>query len=114
METLSQKQRRFTMMIAKLIEFAYSSGFELSFGDAYRDPRLHGNMGFKKGYGAPSSCHKLRLAVDFNLFINGKYQTDSEAFRPLADYWKSLAPDARAGIDWQDGNHFSLEHDGYK
>ena len=37
-ETLGQKQRRFTGMIAQLIAFAYASGYELTPGDAYRDP----------------------------------------------------------------------------
>lgn len=39
-ETLGQKQRRFTRMIAQLIEYACQNGYELTFGDAYRDPRV--------------------------------------------------------------------------
>lgn len=39
--TLGQKQRTFTRMIGLLIEYAYQQGFELTVGDAYRDPRLH-------------------------------------------------------------------------
>ena len=34
-ETLGQKQRRFTLMVADLIGHAYESGYELTFGDAF-------------------------------------------------------------------------------
>ena len=44
-ETLSQKQRRFARMVARLIDQAHELGFEVSLGDAYRDPRVHGQFG---------------------------------------------------------------------
>lgn len=34
-ETLGEKQRRFTLMAAKLIEHIYASGYQATFGDAY-------------------------------------------------------------------------------
>ena len=46
--TLSEAQRKFTRMIGSLIFMAYANGYELSFGDAYRDPRGHGKWGEKK------------------------------------------------------------------
>lgn len=33
-ETLGEKQRRFTLMAAKLIEHIYASGYQATFGDA--------------------------------------------------------------------------------
>lgn len=45
MITLSQKQRALPLMIAKLIVYAYEHGYELTFGDAFRDPRVHGALG---------------------------------------------------------------------
>ena len=111
-ETLGQKQRRFTTMVAKLIEWAYSNGYELTFGDAYRDPRLHGEMGVKKGYGATNSCHKLRLAVDLNLFKGGAYLSSTEDHLPLGEYWESIG--GTWGGRFQDGNHYSLSHGGFK
>ncbi|QTH79757.1 hypothetical protein [Aeromonas phage PZL-Ah152] len=111
-ETLGQKQRRFTKMVAKLIDFAYANGYELTFGDAYRDPRLHGDMGVKKGYGHSKSNHKIRLAVDFNLFKDGKYLTSSEDHKPLGEFWESIG--GTWGGRFNDGNHYSLEHNGTK
>ena len=74
---LSDKQRAFTRMIADIIVYAYNAGYELTFCDAYRDPRLHGPTDVKKGYGSANSVHKVRLAVDFNLFVNGQFIQDS-------------------------------------
>lgn len=107
---LSEKQRKFTRMIADLIEFAYNNGYELTFGDAYRDPRRHGKHGVKRGYSAAYSNHKLRLAVDFNLFKNGRYLTSTEDHRPLGEFWESIG--GSWGGRFNDGNHYSLEHQG--
>lgn len=99
-------------MIGLLIEWAYQNGYELTFGDAYRDPRLHGDVGVKKGYGKDISLHKSRLAVDFNLFKDGRFLQETEDHRPLGEYWESLG--GSWGGRFQDGNHYSLEHEGRK
>ena len=109
---LGQKQRKFTRMIAQLIEYAYQNGYELTFGDAYRDPRLHGDVGVKKSYSSANSLHKSRLAVDLNLFKNGQYLTTTEAHKPLGEYWESIG--GTWGGRFNDGNHYSLEHQGRK
>ena len=110
--TLGQKQRKLTRMIAQLIEYAYANGYELTFGDAFRDPRLHGDVGVKKGYSSANSLHKSRLAVDFNLFKDGEYLTSTEAHKPLGEYWESIG--GTWGGRFNDGNHYSLEHQGRK
>ncbi len=110
--TLGQKQRKFTRMIAQLIEYAYQNGYELTLGDAYRDPRLHGDVGVKKSYSSANSLHKSRLAVDFNLFKDGQYLTATEAHRTLGEYWESIG--GIWGGRFNDGNHYSLEHQGRK
>lgn len=112
MMTLSQKQRALPLMIAKLIVYAYEHGYELTFGDAFRDPRVHGALGEKKSYSAASSVHKERLAVDFNLFKDGAYLTATEDYTALGVYWESLG--GAWGGRFSDGNHFSLEHEGRK
>lgn len=111
-ETLGQKQRRFTRMVSLLIEFAYQQGYELTFGDAYRDPRVHGDVGVKKSYSSANSVHKSRLAVDFNLFKNGVYLTSTEDHRELGEFWESIG--GTWGGRFNDGNHYSLEHQGRK
>lgn len=112
--TLGQKQRLFTKLVAQLIQYAYAQGYELTLGDAYRDPRVHGDVGVKKSYSSANSVHKQRLAIDLNLFKGGAYQTSTEAHKPLGEYWKSLHPECRWGGDFStpDGNHYSMTHEG--
>ncbi|MGK3273576.1 M15 family metallopeptidase [Comamonas kerstersii] len=112
--TLGQKQRLFTKLVAQLIQYAYAQGYELTLGDAYRDPRVHGDVGVKKSYSSANSVHKQRLAIDLNLFKGGVYQTSTEAHKPLGEYWKSLHPECRWGGDFStpDGNHYSMMHEG--
>lgn len=112
--TLSEKQQRFTQMIGLLITFAYEHGYSLTLGEAWRTP-AQAALNAKAGIGISNSLHTSRLAVDFNLFINGVYQTKSEDFLSLGKYWESI------GGTWggrfksnPDGNHFSLEHNGVK
>ena len=113
--TLGQKQRAFTAHIGKLILWAYENGYELTFADAYRDPRLAA-LNAADGKGIANSLHGKRLAVDFNLFKDGQYLTDSEAHRPLGEFWKSLHPDCCWGGDFKsrDGNHYSMQYQGIK
>jgi len=113
-EKLGDKQRRFTLMIAQLINHAYILGYELTFGDAYRDPRVHGKHGEKKSYSSAKSNHKRRLAVDFNLFKDGKYLTSTEAHRPLGEYWESIGGTWGGRFSKADGNHYSVEWQGIK
>lgn len=111
---LSDQQIAFTLNIARLIDYAYSKGYGLTFGDAYRDARVHGEFGTKASYSAAKSVHKVRLAVDFNLFKGGIYRTETSAYTELGEYWESLHPLNRWGGRWQDGNHFSMEYQGAK
>lgn len=115
---LSELQQEFTRCTAELILFAYRNGFKLTYGDAYRDARVHGELSAKKSYSAANSVHKLRLAVDLNLFVDGKYITDGncDEYKLLGDYWKAIHPIARWGGDFKSGdaNHFSFEYGGFK
>lgn len=112
-ETLAQKQRRFTRLVGLLIEYAYANGMELTFGESYRTAEQAARNA-AKGTGISNSLHTERLAIDFNLFIDGEYQRSSESFRLLGDYWKSLGADCAWGGDFKspDGNHFSIRHNG--
>ncbi|EEC8836637.1 M15 family metallopeptidase [Escherichia coli] len=110
---LSEKQQLFAVMIADLIHWAQEHGYRLTFGEAYRTPE-QAALNAKTGKGIRNSLHTLRLAVDFNLFINGEYQTDTDAYRPLGEYWESIGGTWGGRFSRADGNHFSLEHNGVK
>lgn len=116
--TLLQKQFLFARLVPRLIDKAHELGYEVTLGDAFRDPRVHGAMGIKLGYGHPKSGHKLRLAEDLNLFrlVAGKWElvTDTEGHRQLGEWWEQQHPLCSWGGRFQDGNHYSLEHNGVK
>jgi hypothetical protein len=112
--TLLEQQQLFMRLLPSLISYAISMGYQLTQGDGYRDPRVFGKLGQSKGYGHPKSAHKQRLAIDINLFKDGKWLQETEDFKLLAEYWVKLHPLCRAGYYFGDGNHFSMERDGVK
>ena len=116
--TLGEKQRLFVQLQAKFVQWVYEQGYSLTYGDAYRDPRVHGHVGEKKSYGHKNSNHKVRLAVDYNLFkyVNGEwvYMQTTEDHRPLGEKWESMHTLCRWGGRFNDGNHYSFEHEGNK
>lgn len=109
--TLGQAQRRFTRMVADLIVWAYDHGYELTFGEAYRTPE-QAALNAKSGKGIANSLHTIRLAVDFNLFKDGKFLENSEQHKPLGEYWESIG--GSWGGRFGDGNHYSLGWSGRK
>ena len=112
--TLGEKQKLFMRLLPRLIDYIHEQGFEGTEGDAFRDPRVHGEIGEKKGYGHPKSAHKNRLAIDINLFKDGKYLDTTEDHKLIGDFWESLHELCRWGGDFGDGNHYAIEHNGVR
>ena len=94
--SLRNHQSKFASMVPRLIDKAIDLGFEVTLGDAYRDPRCP--------YGSKSSRHRSRLAIDLNLFRDGEYLTETEDHKDLGLWWEA------AGGIWggrfDDGNHY--------
>lgn len=113
--TLRQQQSEFARLVAKLIEFAYANGMELTFGECWRTPE-QAALNAKKGSGISSSLHTERLAIDVNLFVAGVFIDASEGHKRLGEYWESLHPRCRWGGRFKrpDGNHYSFSPDGVR
>ena len=115
---LSEAQQQFTICIGKLIAHATKAGYGLTFGDAYRDPRVFGMVGERKSYSHPTSTHKRRLAVDWNLFKDGRYMDRADDYRELGEWWEALGEREGLPLCWggrfRDAGHFSMEWDGTK
>jgi len=107
---LFAKQQHFALMIPGLIEKAHQLGYRVTLGDAYRDPRAFGLHGKKVGYSSANSCHKLRLAIDLNLFKDGVFLRETVNYLQLGLWWE--AQGGTWGGRFDDGNHFSIEHNG--
>jgi hypothetical protein len=97
--SLREKQSKFAKMVADLIIFAYSKGYEITLGDAYA------KIGHKD-----KSNHYIRLAIDLNLFKDGVWIQTTEGHRELGEYWESIG--GSWGGRFMDGNHYSIEHEG--
>jgi len=116
MTTLLQQQLRFLPLVAKLVDWAYANGYQLTAGELYRSPE-QAALNAQHGTGIANSLHILKLAVDLSLFKDGVYLTDTPSYKPLGDYWKTLDPACAWGGDFvsrPDGNHFSLSWGGIR
>jgi len=105
--TLGQKQRKFAGMLGNLICYAYSLGYEITIGRGYASANAN-----KADGGHARSLHLSRLAQDLNLFKDGVYLTETSDHAELGAYWKAMG--GTWGGDFDDGNHYSLEHQGMK
>ena len=94
---LSEKQQRFAKMVALLIQYIDLMGYAVTFGDAhaYPEDKRH----------CPTSFHYQRLAVDLNLFKDGKYLSQTEDHAQFGAFWKLIG--GSWGGDFLDGNHYS-------
>lgn len=113
-ESLGQKQRRFARAIPRLIDMVHTLGLECTIGDVFRDPRAFGHYGAKRAYSSAHSNHKLKLAIDINLFRNGRYLSSTSSHRELGLWWMAQGEDHEWGgaHGRSDGNHYSIRHQG--
>lgn len=101
--TLREKQSEFMRMVARLINHGNRLGYEFTGGDLYRDSRCL--------YGHKNSLHRVRLAIDLNLFKDGVFLADGTGHDQLHDFWDSIGGAPRIPHDL---NHYSLEHEGMR
>lgn len=114
--SLVDKQDHFTGLVALLITHARLLGYQVTFGDAYR-PKELAELYEQKGLGIKDSLHTDRLAIDLNLFRHGVFLQRTEDYKPIGEFWESLSTkeyECAWGGRFQDGNHFSLAHNGRK
>ena len=108
--SLRERQSLFIYLLSKLIAFAYDElGYELTGGELWRTPE-QAALNAGNGTGIVKSAHLNRLAIDLNLFIDGRYCRDTESHRPLGTYWEQLHEGCRWGghFNRKDGNHYEL------
>jgi len=97
--TLGEKRTLFTQMIIILVQYADLIGYEVRFDKEHCNHH-------------PRSLHYEGLAKDILLFKDGEYLTKTSDYEKLGRFWKFIG--GTWGGDFNDGNHFSLEHNGMK
>jgi hypothetical protein len=101
MSELGDLQRKFTLMVGRLIVWTYTQGYELTLGESYNAYGL-GHM--------KDSLHYSRLAQDLNLFKDKVWLKGEEAekgYNLMHDFWDSIGGAKRIEKDL---NHFSMEY----
>ena len=110
---LGEKQELFARLYAEHLVWLHSlPGVETRLGDVLA------HDGHREG-----SNHYLKLAGDINLFIDGEFITTTEGHRVSGEKWESRHELCRWGGNWDkddhpgepgenDGNHYSLIHNG--
>ena len=92
-------QSEFLLAVADLVKYGQSLGYKLTGGDLWA----------KDGH-SKDSQHYKRLAIDLNLFIDGKYMTTTKSHAQLGEWWVNNHPRARWGGNFTraDGNHYEF------
>jgi len=110
---LLEMQQLFAELSVKLLARILSSGYQFTYGETSRDPRV-ASLNADTGAGIKKSLHVDRLAIDINLYKDGKYLMFSADHKDFGKFWKSLHPLCRWGGDFSkpDGNHYSLTWQG--
>ena len=106
--TLKDQRIKFTRLLIQLIQWAnLNPRWKVALGRDYDEAN-------EKYRHMKGSLHYIGLANDLALYIDGVYQTDTEAYATLGHHWCNLDKDCRWGGDFKkpDGNHFSLAWEG--
>jgi hypothetical protein len=100
---LNKHQFKFSSMVPLLILYIYQQGYTISIGDVYA------KSGHKRG-----SNHYKKLAIDINLFKDGKYLRSTDAHAGFGFFWETLHPLNRWGGRFKDGNHYEYVIGGWR
>lgn len=86
------EQAAFLLDVCRLVQHATGLGFTLTAGELFRTPEQQ-EIYVKTGRSTTmNSLHLSRLAVDFNIFKDGKLVGDKVVLAPLGVFWESLHP----------------------
>lgn len=112
------KQMTFARLLPRLLDYAYEHGYSVTLGELWR-PEWVAKANSKPGgvVGIANSLHCERLAVDLNLFKDGRFLMTNEDHRKLGEFWESLSTEDYKcvwGGRFGDGNHYSIEHGGVR
>lgn len=111
MSPLIKAQHAFLINVSRLIIWANTKDWVVTGGELFRTPeqqRLHVQAGRSK---TMNSLHGQRLAIDLNIFVDGKLCYDRKVLAPMGAFWEGLHPNnswGGNGIKFVDVPHFSM------
>lgn len=106
--TLREKRCLFTKLICQHVLWILDQGLEVNFDEVTeritaKDPTSDHMR---------NSCHHFGLAADLNLYRNGVYLDKTSDHAASGAVWVTRHELCRWGGDFNDGNHYSFEHNG--
>jgi hypothetical protein len=107
---LIRAQHKFLIDVSKLIIWANTRDWVLTGGELFRtveQQRIHVKAGRSR---TMNSQHGMRLAIDFNIFVDGQLCYDKKVLAPMGAFWESMDPLnswGGNGIKLVDTPHFS-------
>lgn len=116
--TLVEKQQQFSLFLSRFIADLRKRNYYVTLGEAYR-PEQMAEIYASTGKGILQSNHRIRLAIDLNIFYEGGLLTTKEDLEIPGRLWKSYSTDLITccwGGDFKrvDAFHFSFLHNGIK
>jgi hypothetical protein len=110
---LGSKQELFSQLLPRLLDEAHRLGYQVRLKELLRTPEM-AEIYAEQGKGIANSLHCKGLALDFILFRDGQPLWASLDYEELGEFWEGVHPLCRWGGRFNDGCHFSLEHEGVK
>lgn len=95
------EQHAFAQDVAKLLQWLGANGFMVTLGEAWRTPEQQAIYVSTKKSTTMKSKHLERLAIDLNIFKDGKWLVDYESLKEIGEVWKRLSPSNVWGGDWK-------------
>lgn len=113
---LAARQALLVSCLGKLFAYAAERGYTITLGEGYVQEVRPDRQGrtYADGVHMRGSLHYQRLAQDLNLFVEGRYITDSEHFAwvDLGSFWEAQDRLCRSGRRFGDANHLSVTYQG--
>ena len=98
--TEREHQSAFARDIVKLLQFAFTNGYELTLGEAQRTQEQQ-KIYFESGKSKTMNSYHLRkLTFDIFFFKGPKLLSSKEDLQEIGDYWTSLNPLNQWGGNW--------------
>lgn len=110
---LHQKQLLFGDLFVKFLAELHARGYQHKNGE-YKRTVEQAQLNAESGVGIENSLHLLLLAADIELYKDGKWLKTCEDYKEAAELWESMHELCAAGYYFNDGNHFSVRHNGVK
>lgn len=99
--TLRQEQSAFATDLMRLFVWMHDKGYEWTFGEAFRTAEqqaIYMKTGRSK---TMNSYHLRRLAIDLNVFRDGRLLATKEEMQPIGDAWEQMGSRNKWGGNWK-------------